>query len=192
MLHQARRCCSSPCSMITLQEFVNQFGVALKVADSLRPVGSSKTRTYKPGVGPLTEDGVVDAVVAPLRAQEDRTERPSHAELGRAGLSHAYRSRTDLVEGRRGALKFRQRGRIQCRQGCERGRRGIQRDQGLRAHGTPDAHWPRRADAHAPRISVDARGSEVPSAASSRISLSSVRLAIARFSRAFSVSNSFR
>lgn len=61
-----------------------------------------------------------------------------------------------------------------------------------RAHGTPDAHWPRRADAHAPRISVDARGSEVPSAASSRISLSSVRLAIARFSRAFSVSNSFR
>jgi hypothetical protein len=39
----------------SLDELVADFAFALKAIDASRPIGSSKTRQYRPGVGPLTE-----------------------------------------------------------------------------------------------------------------------------------------
>jgi hypothetical protein len=42
-------------TMITLQHLTNDFAAGLKAVDATAPQGASRTRTYRPGVGPLTE-----------------------------------------------------------------------------------------------------------------------------------------
>jgi hypothetical protein len=47
--------------MLELAEIVQDLATALKAVDDSAPVGKSKTRTYKPGVGPLTEAAALSA-----------------------------------------------------------------------------------------------------------------------------------
>jgi hypothetical protein len=52
---------------LPLSQFVSEFASALKAVDATKPQGSSRTRTYRPGVGPLREDDAVSRALAVLR-----------------------------------------------------------------------------------------------------------------------------
>src|SRR4051812_17688508 len=52
--------------MLELAEIVRDLALVLKAVDATAPVGKSKTRTYKPGVGPLTEAAALSAAYAHL------------------------------------------------------------------------------------------------------------------------------
>src|SRR5207253_8955190 len=52
-----------------LRDFVNDFAVGIKMADSLRP----QWRTYQPGLGPHTEDAAVRLALAQLRSVRSGT-----------------------------------------------------------------------------------------------------------------------
>jgi hypothetical protein len=53
----------------TLQDFVDQFALALNAADARRPAAVSPRsgRVYQPGIGPHPEDRAVDLIVAELK-----------------------------------------------------------------------------------------------------------------------------
>ncbi|MBM4405197.1 MAG: hypothetical protein FJ039_03310 [Chloroflexi bacterium] len=55
---------------IQLQTIVDDFAHALKVVDSNSPIGKSKNRTYKPGVGPLTEAQAMKYDLDVLKAEK--------------------------------------------------------------------------------------------------------------------------
>ncbi|MFL5483650.1 MAG: hypothetical protein ACJ8AK_15815 [Gemmatimonadaceae bacterium] len=65
--------------MLTLQDIVADFARALKAVDTQAPVGSSRTRRYKPGVGPLTEVAAVGAALGHLRKFSREYEHASPA-----------------------------------------------------------------------------------------------------------------
>jgi hypothetical protein len=52
--------------MLELNEIVHDLAIALKAVDATGPVGRSKTRTYQPGVGPLTEAAALQAAYSYL------------------------------------------------------------------------------------------------------------------------------
>jgi hypothetical protein len=52
---------------LSLDQFVADFGLALKAVDATAPQGGSRTRIYQPGVGPLTEADAVGRAVRHLR-----------------------------------------------------------------------------------------------------------------------------
>lgn len=54
---------------IQLDEFVHDFSMALKAVDAAAPQGRSRTRTYRPGVGPLGEADAIAYALPYLQAQ---------------------------------------------------------------------------------------------------------------------------
>jgi hypothetical protein len=50
--------------MLSLNQILNDFAHAFKAVDETRPRGASRARTYRPGIGPLTE---ADAIKRALR-----------------------------------------------------------------------------------------------------------------------------
>jgi hypothetical protein len=50
-----------------LSEVVRDFAVAFKAVDEMRPQGTSRTRTYKPGIGPLTGADAVNRAIQHLK-----------------------------------------------------------------------------------------------------------------------------
>ena len=55
--------------MITLRQITTDFASALKAVDAAAPQGSSRTRTYRPGVGPLNEAEAIRRAFAFLAGQ---------------------------------------------------------------------------------------------------------------------------
>jgi hypothetical protein len=54
--------------MLELDEIVRDLAMALRAVDATAPIGRSKTRTYQPGVGPLTEAAALAAAFRHLNA----------------------------------------------------------------------------------------------------------------------------
>ena len=54
--------------MVEMTDLVKDFAAAFKAVDKAIPIGRSKTREYKPGIGPLTENEAVTKAVAWLRS----------------------------------------------------------------------------------------------------------------------------
>jgi hypothetical protein len=52
---------------LSLSEVVSDFADAFKAVDETRPQGSSRTRTYRPGIGPLTEADAVNRALQHLK-----------------------------------------------------------------------------------------------------------------------------
>jgi hypothetical protein len=52
---------------MSLSEVVSDFADAFKAVDETRPQGSSRTRTYRPGIGPLTEADAVNRALEHLK-----------------------------------------------------------------------------------------------------------------------------
>ena len=59
---------------LSLGEVVSDFADAFKAVDETRPQGASRTRTYRPGIGPLTEADAVDRALQHLKGSM----RPSY------------------------------------------------------------------------------------------------------------------
>jgi hypothetical protein len=59
--------------VLALSEIVGDLAHALKAADSEAPVGASRTRTYSPGIGPLSEAAAIIAALKHLK-----TARPEY------------------------------------------------------------------------------------------------------------------
>lgn len=76
---------------LRLSDIVDDFAAALKAVDEAHPRGSSRNRTYRPGVGPLTE---ADAVKRAL--QYLKTSRHSY-QLASPSSYPGSRQRCDLV-----------------------------------------------------------------------------------------------
>ncbi len=53
--------------MLELTELIEDLAHAFKEVDSLGPVGASRTRKYKPGLGPLTEREAILAATEVMR-----------------------------------------------------------------------------------------------------------------------------
>jgi hypothetical protein len=51
---------------LSLSEVVSDFAVAFKAVDEMRPQGASRTRTYRPGIGPLTQADAVSRALQHL------------------------------------------------------------------------------------------------------------------------------
>ena len=51
----------------SLGDIVSNFADAFKAVDETRPQGASRTRTYRPGIGPLTEANAVNRALQHLR-----------------------------------------------------------------------------------------------------------------------------
>jgi hypothetical protein len=52
---------------LSLSDIVSDFADAFKAVDETRPQGASRTRTYRPGIGPLTEADAVNRALQHLR-----------------------------------------------------------------------------------------------------------------------------
>ena len=52
---------------LSLDDIVNDFADAFKSVDETRPQGASRTRTYRPGIGPLTEADAVHRALQHLK-----------------------------------------------------------------------------------------------------------------------------
>src|SRR5215211_5674100 len=52
---------------MSLSDIVSDFADAFKAVDDTHPQGSSRTRTYKPGIGPLTEADAIDRALQYLK-----------------------------------------------------------------------------------------------------------------------------
>jgi hypothetical protein len=50
-----------------LSDIVSDFAVAFKAVDETRPQGASRKRTYRPGIGPLTEADAVNRALQYLK-----------------------------------------------------------------------------------------------------------------------------
>ena len=59
--------------MLTIDEVILDFALAFKQVDALRPIGRSKTREYKPGIGPLTENEAVTRALRWLQETKPKT-----------------------------------------------------------------------------------------------------------------------
>ena len=55
---------------LPLTQFVSDFATALKAVDATKPEGSSRKRTYRPGVGPLREDQAISRAVTILKGNQ--------------------------------------------------------------------------------------------------------------------------
>ena len=61
--------------MLSLSQILNDFAYAFKAVDETRPQGASRTRTYRPGIGPLTE---ADAIKRALRYLQTEAQFPGY------------------------------------------------------------------------------------------------------------------
>jgi hypothetical protein len=85
-----------------LDEIVSDFADAFKAVDEMRPQGSSRTRTYRPGIGPLTE---ADAVNRALQHLKEGT-RSSYYQDASPRRYPNSRQQCDLVIPEEWAIEF--------------------------------------------------------------------------------------
>jgi hypothetical protein len=88
--------------MLSLGQVVNDFAEAFKAVDARRPQGASRTRTYKPGIGPLTE---ADAVSRALRHLQEGQQRSNYRDAAPKQYP-STRQQCDLVIPNEWALEF--------------------------------------------------------------------------------------
>jgi len=55
--------------MLSLDKMVDDFAKAFNAVDAMRPQGSSRTRIYRPGIGPLTEADAVNRALRYLQGE---------------------------------------------------------------------------------------------------------------------------
>jgi hypothetical protein len=79
--------------MLSLAQVVNDFAEALAAVDATRPQGASKTRIYRPGIGPLTE---ADAVGRALRHLQGELQRSDYRDASPKQYPNS-RQQCDLV-----------------------------------------------------------------------------------------------
>jgi len=87
---------------LSLSEVVSDFADAFKAVDETRPQGASRTRTYKPGIGPLTEADAVNRALEHLK-EGRRSSYYRHASPKRYPSS---RQQCDLVIPNEWAIEF--------------------------------------------------------------------------------------
>ena len=85
-----------------ISQIVQDFATAFKAIDTAAPQGQSKTRTYRPGIGPLTEDVAVKSALDFLKL--DKPE--SYGDASTSSLYPYTRLRCDLVLPSRWAIEF--------------------------------------------------------------------------------------
>jgi hypothetical protein len=85
-----------------LSEVVSDFADAFKAVDETRPQGASRTRTYRPGIGPLTE---ADAVNRALQQLKEGT-RSSYYLDASPKRYPSSRQQCDVVIAREWAIEF--------------------------------------------------------------------------------------
>lgn len=88
--------------MLSLNRVVDDFAGAFEAVDATRPQGASRTRTYRPGIGPLTEADAVDKALRYLQGEMQ------HAEYQNASPKRYPNSRQqcDLVIPDEWAIEF--------------------------------------------------------------------------------------
>lgn len=89
-------------TMLSLDQVVNDFADAFVAVDGARPQGTSKTRTYRPGIGPLTE---ADAVGRALRQLQGELQRYDYRDASPKQYPHS-RQQCDLVVPGEWAIEF--------------------------------------------------------------------------------------
>lgn len=87
---------------IALSEVVSDFAVAFKAVDEMRPQGASRTRTYRPGIGPLTE---ADAVNRALQFLKEGTRSSYYRDASPKRYPNG-RQQCDLVVPNEWAMEF--------------------------------------------------------------------------------------
>src|SRR5215217_7361777 len=60
--------------MLSLSQVVDDFAEAFEAVDATQPQGSSRTRTYRPGIGPLTELEALNRSLRQLQVDMQRTD----------------------------------------------------------------------------------------------------------------------
>jgi hypothetical protein len=86
----------------SLDDIVSDFADAFKAVDETRPQGASRTRTYRPGIGPLTEADTVNQALRHLK-ESKRSSGYRDASLTRYPNS---RQQCDLVNPHEWAIEF--------------------------------------------------------------------------------------
>ena len=87
---------------LPLGDIVSDFADAFKAVDETRPQGASRTRTYRPGVGPLTE---ADAVNRALQYLNESTRSTYHVDASPKRYPSS-RQQCDLVIPGEWAIEF--------------------------------------------------------------------------------------
>src|SRR5215213_3812974 len=85
-----------------LSDIVSDFADAFKAVDATRPRGSSRTRTYKPGIGPLTEADAINRALQHLK----ESPRSSHYRDVSPRRYPSSRQQCDLVIPGEWAIEF--------------------------------------------------------------------------------------
>jgi hypothetical protein len=85
-----------------LGDIVSDFADAFKAVDETRPQGSSRKRTYKPGIGPLTEAEAVDRALQYLK----ESTRSTHYDDASPKRYPNSRQQCDLVIPGEWAIEF--------------------------------------------------------------------------------------
>jgi hypothetical protein len=88
--------------MLSLDQVVDDFAEAFKAVDATHPQGRSRTRTYRPGIGPLTE---ADAVNRALRHLQEELQRSSYRDASPKQYPNS-RQLCDLVISDEWAIEF--------------------------------------------------------------------------------------
>ena len=88
--------------MLSLDQVVDDFADAFKAVDATRPQGASRTRTYRPGIGPLTE---ADAVNRALRYLQVEIQHSSYQDASSKQYPNS-RQQCDLVIPNEWAIEF--------------------------------------------------------------------------------------
>ena len=86
----------------SLSEVVSDFADAFKAVDETRPQGASRTRTYRPGIGPLTE---ADAVNRALQCLKEGTRSSYYRDASPKRYPNS-RQQCDLVVPNEWAIEF--------------------------------------------------------------------------------------
>jgi hypothetical protein len=87
---------------LSLGEVVSDFADAFKAVDEMRPQGASRTRTYRPGIGPLTE---ADAVSRALQHLKEGTRSSYYRDASPKRYPNS-RQQCDLVVPDEWAIEF--------------------------------------------------------------------------------------
>jgi hypothetical protein len=86
----------------SLGDIVSDFADAFKAVDETRPQGASRTRTYKPGIGPLTE---ADAVNRALQSLKEGTRASYYRDASPKRYPNS-RQQCDLIIPEEWAIEF--------------------------------------------------------------------------------------
>ena len=88
--------------VLSLGEVISDFADAFKAVDETRPQGASRRRTYRPGIGPLTEADALNRVLQHLKEGT----RPSYYRDASPKRYPSSRKQCDLVIPGEWAIEF--------------------------------------------------------------------------------------